>query len=73
MERNTLIEHVEQEVSGKDVQTLKKTCEKLHRQCRKEEKGSSKYSQVLPKWLLTIVVKAGRKKYFLFPADLRGR
>jgi hypothetical protein len=48
-----LIEHIEQEISGKAVQTLKKTCAKLHKQCSKEEKTDhSTYSQVLPKLLL---------------------
>ena len=60
-----MIEHFEQDVSGKAVQTLKKTCEKLHKQSRKEEKGSSRYSQILPKWLLTMVEKVGRKKIFI--------
>jgi hypothetical protein len=29
MERKTLIEHIEQEISGKAVRTLEKNCEKL--------------------------------------------
>lgn len=57
MEWNTLIEHIEQEISGKAVQALKKTCEKLRKQCSIEEKTDhSKYSQVLPRLLLTSYV-----------------
>lgn len=69
-----MIEHIEQETSGKAVQTLKKTCEKLHKQCRKEEKTDhSKYSSVLLKWLLTMAEKAEEKIYFFIFSALRGR
>jgi hypothetical protein len=67
MEWKTLIAHIEQDISGKAVQTLMQICEKLYKQHSKEEKtGHWKYSRVLLEWLLTMVDKVGEKNIFLF-------